>query len=76
VALEAELVLQRPDDRLDALPQPVREVPGLLLALACGADQGQPELVAGEELLGLLARQALVRDDGGAWGGAVSRLAG
>ncbi len=29
VAFQAELVLQRPDDRLDPLAQPVREVPGL-----------------------------------------------
>jgi hypothetical protein len=34
VAFEAKLVLQRPDDCLDPLPQPVREVPRLLLVLA------------------------------------------
>jgi hypothetical protein len=28
VAFDAELVLQRSDDRLHPLPQPVREVPG------------------------------------------------
>ena len=33
VAFEAELVLQRPDDRLDALPEPVRERARLLLVL-------------------------------------------
>ena len=33
VAFEAELVLQGPDDRLDPLPQPVREVAGSLLVL-------------------------------------------
>src|SRR6266702_88856 len=34
VAFQAELVLECPDDRLDALPQPVREAPGSLLVLA------------------------------------------
>ena len=34
VAFEAELVLQRPDDRLDALAQPVREVPGVFSSFA------------------------------------------
>jgi hypothetical protein len=33
VAFEARLVLQRPDDGLDALPQPVRERAGLPLVL-------------------------------------------
>ena len=51
MAFEAELVLQRPDDRLDLLAQPVREVPWLLLVLAVRADQGQAEVVAGEEVL-------------------------
>src|SRR6266702_2840851 len=38
VALESELVLQRPDDRLDALAQPVRERPGLfVLAGRCSS---------------------------------------
>jgi hypothetical protein len=73
VAFEAELVFQRPDDRLDALPQPVREVPGGLLILAGRADEGQLQVVAGEELFGFLSGQALVRDDGGARAG---RLAG
>src|SRR4029077_7923633 len=36
VAFESQLVLQRPDDCLDALPQPVRERTGLLLVLAAG----------------------------------------
>lgn len=68
VAFQAELVLQRPDDCLHALAQPIREAPRLLLVLAGRADQGQAQLVTGEEILGLLARQALVGDDGGAGG--------
>jgi hypothetical protein len=59
VALEAELALQDPDDRLDPLPEPVREVPGGLLVLAGRADQGQAQVRAGEERLGVLAGQAL-----------------
>jgi hypothetical protein len=39
MAFEAELVLQRPDDGLNALPQPVREGPGSLLLLAGGAER-------------------------------------
>jgi len=54
VAFEAELVLQRPDDRLDPLPQPVREVPGFLLVLAGRAYQGQAQLRAGKEGFGVL----------------------
>jgi hypothetical protein len=65
VAFEAELVFQRPDDRLDALPQPVREVPGGLLILAGRADERQVQVIAGEERLGLLPGQALIGDDGG-----------
>src|SRR6266852_3129811 len=57
VAFEAELVLQRPDDPLDALPQPVREGPGSLLVLAGRADQRQAQVRAGEERLGALAGQ-------------------
>jgi hypothetical protein len=77
VAFEAELVLQRPDDRLDALPQPVRELAGFLLVLAGRADEGRLQLAGGEELLGLLAGQALVGDDGGAGRGlAPERLPG
>src|SRR6266536_3982367 len=71
VAFEAELVLQGPDDRLDPLAQPVREVPGGLLVLTGRADQREAQVVAGEEGLGLLAGQALVSDDGGAGRGAV-----
>ena len=41
------------------------KVPGSLLVLAGRADQGQAQVVAGEELLGVLAGQALV-------GGAIS----
>src|SRR5438552_3435289 len=66
VAFEAELVLQRPDDRLYPLAQPVREGPGFLLVLASRTDQGQFHAGAGEELFGVLAGQALVGDDGGA----------
>jgi hypothetical protein len=36
VAFEAELVLQGPDDGLDALAEPVRERAGLLLVLRAG----------------------------------------
>ena len=59
MAFEAELVLQGPDDGLDALPQPIREGPGLL-ALAGRADEGQVQVRAGEERLGVLAGQALI----------------
>src|SRR5256885_15920752 len=54
VSFEAELVLQRPDDCLNALPQPVRERTGLLLVLAGRADESQLQVVAGEEFLGFL----------------------
>jgi hypothetical protein len=57
------------------LAVPVRERARLLLVFAGGADQGQAEAVGGEELLGALAGQALVGDDGGAGRGAVRRLA-
>src|SRR5262249_1312858 len=73
VAFEAELILQRPDDRFNALPQPVREVPGGLLVPAGRADQGQAQVRAGEERLGFLAGQALVGDDRRAGGRAVGR---
>ena len=46
VAFEAELVLQGPDDGLDALAEPVRERARLLLVLAGGTDQGQSQAVA------------------------------
>src|SRR6266702_8916239 len=36
VAFEAELVLEGPDDRLGALAQPVREMPGLLVLAGGG----------------------------------------
>jgi hypothetical protein len=75
VAFEAELAFQGPDDGLDALAEPVRERALLLLVLAGGADQGQSQAAAGEELLGALSGQALVGDDGGAGRGAVRRLA-
>ena len=75
MAFEAELAFQGPDDGLDALAEPVRERARLLLVLAGGADQGQSQAVAGEELLGALSGQALVRDDGGAGRGAVRGLA-
>src|SRR5450755_4506134 len=42
VVFQAELVLQGPDDRLDALAQPVREVPGVLLVLAAGRTRVRP----------------------------------
>jgi len=68
VAFEAELVLEGPDDRLNALPQPVREVPGLLFVLAGRADDSQLQAVAGEEFFGLLPGQAFIGDNGGARG--------
>jgi len=73
VAFEAELVFQRPDDRLNPLPQPVRELAGLFLVLAGRADQDQAEVRAGEELPGVRTGQALVGDDGGAGRWAVRR---
>jgi hypothetical protein len=59
VPFEAELVLQRPDDRLDPLAQPVREVPGGRLVLARRADQGQAQVRAGEEGFGAFTGQPL-----------------
>src|SRR5262245_30503195 len=47
VAFEAELVFEGPDDRLNALAQPVREVPGSFLVGAGGPDQGQFQAGAG-----------------------------
>jgi hypothetical protein len=75
VSFEAELVLQGPDDGLDALPQPVREVTRLFLVFARWADQGKAQAVAGEEGLGVFPGQALVGDDRGARGWPVRRLA-
>ena len=73
MAFEAELVLQRPDDRLDPLPQPVGSTWGLLV-FSGRADQRQPEVRAGEERFDVLAGQALVGDHGGARAGAVGGL--
>jgi hypothetical protein len=75
VAFEAELALRGPDDRLDPLAQPAREVPRRGLVLADRADQGQAQVRAGEERLGALAGQALAGDDGGARCRPVRRLA-
>jgi hypothetical protein len=75
VAFETELVLQRPDDRLDPLPQPVWEVPGFLLVLAGRADQGQAQVRAGEESFGVLTGQTLVCDGRSAGCGPVGGLA-
>ena len=47
---------------------------GSLLVLAGLPDQGQAQVVAGEEGLGLLPGQALVGDDGGAGRRVVSGL--
>src|ERR1022692_2698321 len=71
VVFQAELVLQGPDDRLDALAQPVREVPGVLLVLAGRADQGQAQLRAGQEILEVVPGEALVRHDHGVMTGPV-----
>ena len=73
MAFEAELAFQGPNDGLDALAEPVRE--RARLVFAGGADQGQAEAVAGEEVLGALPGQVLVGDDGGAGRGAVRGLA-
>src|SRR6266511_3041563 len=59
VAFQAELVLERPDDRLDALPQPVGEVPGGRLVVAGRAEQGEFQAGAGEERLGVGSGQVL-----------------
>jgi hypothetical protein len=66
--------VQGPDDRLDPLPQPVREVAGGFLVLAGRADEGQFQAGAGEERFGVLAGQALAGDDGGAGRRPVGRL--
>jgi hypothetical protein len=42
VAFGAELVLQGPDDRLDPLPQPVREGPGVFSSLRAGRISARP----------------------------------
>ena len=75
VAFESELVLQGPDDGLDALAEPVRERAGQALVLAGRPDQGELQVLAGEEVLGVLPGQALVGDDEGAGGGPVGGLA-
>ena len=62
VAFEAGLVLQRPDDGLDPLAQPVREGQGHLLVLAGRADQGQAKLGAGIEFFGVLEPVAACGD--------------
>jgi hypothetical protein len=54
VLFEAELVFQGPDDRLDALAQPVWEGPGCLLVFACWADQ---QVQVGEEPFTVLSGQ-------------------
>jgi hypothetical protein len=72
VVFQAELVLQRPDDRLHPLAQPVGEDPRVVFVPAGWAHQGK--LKAGEEPLGSLASQALVGDHGRTCGGPVGRL--
>lgn len=74
MAFEAGLALQRPDDCLGPLPQPVREVPGGLLVPAGRADQDQAQVRAGEELLEVFPRKALVRHNRGARPGPVRGL--
>src|ERR1039458_3723989 len=64
MVLGTGLALQRPDDRLGTLPQPVREVTRLLLVFAGRADQVQVQ--PGEVVFGVLSGQALAGDDGGA----------
>jgi hypothetical protein len=66
VVFQAELAFEGPDDPLDALAQPVREGPGGLLVLAGRADQGQAQVVAGQEVLEVTAGEALAGDGGGA----------
>ena len=74
VAFQAELALQRPDDRLGALARPVREVPRLLVVFPGRA--GQVQAQTGEELLEVVPGEALVRDDRGAAAGPAGRLRG
>ena len=66
--------IQRPDDGLDPLAEPVREGARGVLVFAGRADQEQAEVWAGEEFLGALAGQAFVGDHGGARCRAVGRL--
>jgi hypothetical protein len=73
VAFEAELVLQRPDDGLDALAEPVRERVSGFLVLPGRADQGQVQVICGQELLEVFPGESLAGHEGGAGAG---RLAG
>ena len=63
VAFEVQLALEGVVDRLDPLPDPAdRSVPGRLVA-PVGADQVQAEAAA-EQVLEVLAGEALVADEG------------
>ena len=63
VAFEVELALEGVVDRFDPLPDPAdRAVPGCLVA-AVRADQAEPVL-AGDQVLEVPAREALVPDQG------------
>src|SRR5213078_1573359 len=71
VPVQAELVFQRPDDRLHPLAQPGREATRVGFVLASGPQQGQ--LLVGQGDLDLVAGKPFVADQHGAWTG---RLAG
>jgi hypothetical protein len=74
VVFEVELVFEGPDDRFDALTQPVREGSWGLFVPAGRVDE--VEVQAGEERFDVGAGQALVGDDGAAGLGSVGRLVG
>src|SRR5215218_5848385 len=61
VLFERELALERVVDRLDPLADPAERPEALALALAVGADELRVE--AGDDLLELVAGEALVGDD-------------
>src|SRR5215218_2249263 len=64
VALERQLALERPDDRLDPLPDRAEPAEAGALVPAIGTHQSGPE--GGHGPLELLAREALVGGDGAA----------
>jgi hypothetical protein len=65
MVLERELVLAGVDDRLDPLPHAGERAEARLLVAAVGTDEGRP--VVADDLLELLAREALVADDHLPW---------
>jgi hypothetical protein len=71
-AVQAELMLEGPDDRLDPLPQPVGEHPGVGFVAAGGPHQPQPP--ARQRGLEVAASNPLVADQHGSLGGHVGGL--